>query len=467
MIYYPRLQFVICRSAKENGMKDARPVTPEMISKYRDKLHSDPTAAVYSAAVSRSEFEAVTFDKQTAARLQNTFSIDLHLSDVTNQKRSGRCWLFASMNIFREKLAEKCGMERAVLSGAYLAFWDKIEKINFFLEAGIDTADLPTGDRTFEWFTLYGIGDGGQWDMMTAVVNKYGVVPESVMPDNAQATNTGRHWTLLNSRLRKDICRLRELVASEGIDAAHAYKEEVLGDYFRALCILYGEPPASFDFVYEDKDKNFHEDRGITPKEFYDKYIGIDLDDYVSIINSPTKDKPFGKSYTVKYLGSAVEKGVRYLNLPMEELERLALEQLKSGEPVWFGSDAGKYGSSKTGVWDPDSYTAERMLGLDTWMSKADRLDYNDSRMNHAMVISGVNFDENGCPDRWKIENSWGDESGLKGYFIGSEKWFSEFVYQIVINKKFLTEEQIAAYEADPVVLEPWDPMGSLAHVIQ
>lgn len=443
-------------------MKNAKPVTKDMIRSFRSKYHEDKAAEVYAAAVSRTEFEAVTFDSQAAAKLPNHFSIDLHLSSVTNQKKSGRCWLFASMNIFREKVAEKCGMERAELSGAYLAFWDKFEKINFFLEAGIDTAGLERGDRTLDWITG-GIGDGGQWDMMVSVVSKYGVVPAEVMPDNAQATDTRRHWSLLNSRLRRDITELRRLAEAEGEDKARARKEEMLGDYFKALCILYGEPPEVFDFLYEDKDGVYHEDKGITPLAFYEKYVGIDLRDYVSLINSPTDDKPFGKSYTVKYLGSTVEEGVRYLNLPMEELERLAVEQLKSGEPVWFGSDSGKYGSSKTGIWDPDSYTAERMFGLDTTMTKADRLDYNDSRMTHAMVLSGVNFGEDGKPDRWKIENSWGEDSGLKGYFIGSRKWFREFVYQIVINKKFLTDEQIAAYEAEPVVLEPWDPMGALA----
>ena len=193
------------------------------------------------------------------------------------------------------------------------------------------------------------------------------------------------------------------------------------------------------------------------------QYVGIDLGDYVSIINSPTDDKPFGRSYTVKYLGSAVEGEVKYLNLPIEELERLAIEQMKSGEPVWFGSDCGKYGSGLTGIWDPDSYTAEAMLGLDTTMSKADRLDYGDSRMNHAMVLTGVNIGPDGLPDRWKIENSWGEDRGINGYFICSSKWFREFVYQIVINRKFLSEEQIKAYEAEPVVLHPWDPMGALA----
>ena len=443
-------------------MKNATPITADMIAAYREWYHEDAAAPVDAAALSGSDFTEVTSDAAAAARLQNHFTIDLHLSEVTNQKRSGRCWLFASMNIFREKVAERCNLDRIELSGAYFAFWDKLEKLNFFLEAGIATADRPIRDRTLDWITD-GIGDGGQWDMMAAIVSKYGVVPAEVMPDNEQSTNTRAHWALLNSRLRRDITVLRKVVAERGEEAARACKEEMLAGYFKALCILYGEPPERFDFTYEDKDKVYHVDRGLTPQEFYDKYVGIDLSDYVSLINSPTEDKPFGRSYTVKFLGNTVEYAVRYLNLPMEELERIAIEQLKDGEPVWFGSDAGKYGNRAVGIWDPDSFTAERMLGLDTTMTKADRLNFNDSRMNHAMVITGVNFDENGQPDRWKIENSWGDERGMKGYYIGSEAWFRAFVYQIITHKKYLSAEQLAAYEAEPVELEPWDPMGSLA----
>ena len=443
-------------------MKNATPITAEMIADYRERYRKDDTAHVYAATVSGNDFIEVTYDAAAAARLQNHFTIDLHLSDVTNQKRSGRCWLFASMNIFREKVAERCNLDRIELSGSYFAFWDKLEKLNFFLEAGIATADRPIRDRTLDFITD-GIGDGGQWDMMTGIVKKYGVVPAEVMPDNAQSTDTRAHWSLLNSRMRRDITVLRRTVAEQGEDAARARKEEMLAGYYRALCILYGEPPERFDFTYEDKDKVYHVDRGLTPKEFYDKYVGIDLSEYVSLINSPTYDKPFKRSYTVKFLGNTVEYAVRYLNLPMEELERLAIEQLRSGEPVWFGSDAGKYGNRPVGVWDPQSFVAERMLGLDATMTKAQRLDFNDSRMNHAMVITGVNFDGNGQPDRWKIENSWGDERGIKGYYIGSEEWFREFVYQVIIHKRFLSAEQIAAYEAEPVELDPWDPMGSLA----
>lgn len=443
-------------------MNNAKPITSELIAACRDSYSRDEAARIYSAAVSRTEFDKVIFDTQAATALQDHFDIDLRTSAVTNQRKSGRCWLFASMNIFREAIAEKCGMDRAELSGCYLAFWDKFEKLNFFLEAGIDTADLPVGDRTLNWI-LDGIGDGGQWDMMTAVVRKYGVVPFEIMPDNAQSTDTRLHWRLINSRLRRDIAELRRIVAESGEEAARAEKEEMLRAYFRALCILYGEPPARFDFAYEDKDKKYHIDRSITPLEFYEKYVGIDLSDYVSLINSPTEDKPFNKSYTVKYLGSPVEHPVRYLNLPIEELERLVLEQLKAGEPVWFGSDSGKYGNGDKGIWDPDSFTAEKMLGLDTAMTKGERLDFCDSKMTHAMIITGVAFDEEGRPTRWKIQNSWGDARGLKGYFICSEKWFREFVYQAVIHKKYLSEEQLAAFSSDPVVLEPWDPMGALA----
>ena len=441
-------------------MKNAKPITKELISEYRKGYEEDKAAGIYAAALSRSKFEDVTFSPLDAAKLQNHFSIDLHATSVMDQKSSGRCWLFASMNIMRERVAKKCNMERFELSNAYISFWDKIEKINYFLEAAVDSSDIPAGERVVD-FLMDGMGDGGQWDMMVSIVKKYGVVPQEVMPDNAQMTGTHRHMALINSRLRKDMIELRRMKA-EGKDT-ESRKNEMLASYFKALCILYGEPPKTFDFTYEDKDKEFHADRGLTPNEFYEKYVELDLGDYVSLINSPTGDKPFGRSYTVKYLGSAVEGEVKYLNLPIEEIERLAVEQMKSGEPVWFGSDCGKYGNSKTGIWDPDSYTAEAMLGLDTWMSKADRLDFGDSRMNHAMVLTGVNIGPDGLPDRWKIENSWGEDSGIKGYFIGSAKWFREFVYQIVINRKFLTDEQIAAYEADPILLQPWDPMGALA----
>ncbi len=438
----------------------ARPITPEMIASFRERYEADPLAKTLTAAASGIDLATIARDPAQAAKMSRSFSIEIKTTGITNQKQSGRCWLFASMNLMREQVIRKCNLESFELSGNYFAFWDKFEKINFFLESVIDSSDLPVGDRTLDWI-LGGVGDGGQWDMMVSIVKKYGVVPKSVMPETFQSTATRGLSQFLNMHLRKDAIELRKLV-SEGKDPS-ARKEEMLSDYFRALCICFGEPVQQFDFEYRDKDREFHADYGLTPLSFYEKYVGIELSDYVSVINAPTKDKPFYKTYTVKYLGNVIGGGIRYLNLPIEELKALTIQQMKDGEPVWFGSDCGKYGDRKTGIWDPQSFRYDEILGMDFSISKEERLDYRDSAMNHAMVLCGVNLDENGKPNRWKIENSWGDEAGEKGYFVASDAWFDEFTYQVIINKKYLKNEWLKVLSEEPIELEPWDPMGTLA----
>ncbi len=282
------------------------------------------------------------------------------------------------------------------------------------------------------------------------------------MPETEQSKSTRGISQIINMKIHKDAAELRRLVA-EGKDAS-ARKDEMLVEYFKALCIAFGRPVDTFDFEYTDKNGKYHVDRDMTPKSFYDKYIGLDLDQYVNVINGPTQDKPYGKTYTVKYLGNVVEGHIKYLNLPMEQLKELVVKQMQAGELVWFGSDCGKFGDRDGGIWDPDSFLFGEVLGgFDLTMSKADRLDYRDSAMNHAMVLCGVNLDAAGKPNRWKIENSWGEGAGRKGYYAASDSWFDQFVYQVVINKKFLSDEQRAALEQEPIELAPWDPMGSLA----
>ena len=442
-------------------MKHARPITNEMIAGFKAGYDADNAARALTAAVTHTPLDKASIDPMQAAKLENSFSVELKTRGVTMQKKSGRCWLFASMNVMREIVAEKCNLEKFELSGNWLAFWDKLEKINFFLESVLDCAELPVADRTLDW-VLGGINDGGQWDMMVSIVKKYGIVPATVMPETEQSCNTREVMRLINTKLRKDAAELRGLIAA-GKDAA-ARKEEMLAELFKALCICFGRPVDCFDFEYTDKDGVYHADRGLTPVSFYEKYIGMELENYVSVINAPTQDKPYGKLYTVKYLGNVVEGSVRYLNLTMEEMKALVVEQLKAGEPVWFGSDCGKFGSRDDGIWDQNSFVYGEILGgLDLTMTKEERLDYRDSAMNHAMVLCGVNLDENGKPNRWKIENSWGEDAGKKGYFIASDAWFDEFVYQAVVNKRFLSEAQRNALSDDPVELAPWDPMGSLA----
>lgn len=442
-------------------MKAAKPITAELIQRFKENYDQDKIAKVFTATLSKADIADAAYSPMDAAKLENTFSIDLHGSKATNQQASGRCWLFASMNVMREIIAKKCNMERMELSGNYFAFWDKFEKINYCLESVIDTADKELDDRTVNWILKSGIGDGGQWDMMVSLVKKYGVVPVSVMPETYQSCHTRSLMQKLNGKLRKDALELRALVR-EGKDP-QPRKEEMLEEMFKALCICFGRPVDKFDFEYEDKDHVYHVDRGLTPVEFFQKYVGMELDNYVSVINAPTKDKPFGKTYTVSYIGNVVNEPICYLNLPMEEMKALAIQQMKDGEVVWFGSDCGKFGSRKDGIWDPDSFVFDQLLGMDLSMTKEESLDGCNSAMNHAMVLTGVNLDENGRTNRWKIENSWGPEAGQNGYFIASDKWFDLQTYQVIINKKYLSQEQKKALEEEPIVLNPWDPMGTLA----
>ena len=442
-------------------MKNAKPITCEMINRFKNNYDNNKVAKVYTAALSKADLADAAYSPAEAAKLENVFSIDLHCSKATNQQASGRCWLFASMNVMRELIIKKCNLGDFELSGNYFAFWDKFEKINYCLESIIDTADQPLTDRTVDWVLHNGIGDGGQWDMMVSLVKKYGIVPKSVMPETYQSCHTRTLMQKINGKLRKNAIELRALVA-EGKDP-QSRKEEMLEEMFNALCVCFGRPVDKFDFQYEDKSGAYHIDHDLTPVEFFNKYVGMELDNYVSVINAPTSDKPFHKTYTVSYIGNVVNEPICYLNLPIDELKALTVAQMKDGEVVWFGSDCGKFGSRKDGIWDPDSFVFDELLGMDLSMTKEESLDYCNSAMNHAMVLTGVNLDKDGQPNRWKIENSWGPEAGQNGYFIASDKWFDLQTYQVIINKKYLSDEQKKALAEEPIVLNPWDPMGTLA----
>jgi len=237
----------------------------------------------------------------------------------------------------------------------------------------------------------------------------------------------------------------------------------MIKEFYALLCHFFGEPPKVFDFEYRDKENKFHRDRNLTPLEFYNKYSSLKVSDYISIINAPTKDKPFGKTYTVKYLGNVKEgRKVLYLNLKTEELKKLTISQLKDGETVWFGCDSKPMFGRKAGIIDLDLYNYKEVLDTPFDLSKADRLKYGDSRLTHAMVFTGINIVED-SPNRWKVENSWGKDNGKDGFFVMSDEWFNQFIYQVVVNKRYLSEDFLVALEKTPIELEPWDPMGSLA----
>lgn len=438
-------------------------VSLSLIEKFRDHTENSAFDRAMMNALTKHNVKDVAFTNRGLEEAQFAFSVNVPTMEVTNQKQSGRCWIFAALNLFREEIAEKCNIEKFELSQNYIAFWDKFEKINFFYESMIELADRPLTDRLVIYLLDSGIGDGGQWNMLVNLVEKYGLVPKAAMQETFQSSHTRDMNRLINTLLRKGALDLRKAY-SEGSDVMQV-KEKYLLDAYRLLTMCFGVPPKSFDFEYTDKDDAYHIDRGLTPIEFAGKYTSLNLrSDYVGIINSPTEDKPFYQQITIDYLGNvAGAPPVTYLNLPMEEIKDLIVRQLQDGKPVWFGSDVGSMGERSMGIWSDKIYDFDGTLGIDFAMTKEERLNIRESAMNHAMVITGVNLDENGVPNRWKIENSWSDQNGEKGYYVMNAGWFDKFVYQAVIEKSYLDEKQLEALQTEPMHFMPWDPMGTLA----
>ncbi|HFU4201147.1 TPA: aminopeptidase C [Streptococcus suis] len=426
---------------------------------------ANPSLQATENAVSHNGLLKSLETRQSAIDNDYVFSIDLTKDAVSNQKASGRCWMFAALNTFRHKLISDFKLENFELSQAHTFFWDKYEKSNWFLEQIIATADQEIGSRKVKFLLDTPQQDGGQWDMVVALFEKYGVVPKSVYPESISSSASRELNQYLNKLLRQDAQILRDLLAKgASSEEVQVQKENLLQEIFNFLAVNLGLPPRSFDFAYRDKDNVYHRDTNVTPQAFYEKYVGLKLSDYVSIINAPTTDKPYNKSYTVELLGNVVgAPAVRYLNVEMNRFKELAITQLKAGESVWFGSDVGQSSNRQTGIMATNTYDFSSGLGIHFHQDKAGRLDYSESLMTHAMVLTGVDLDDNEQPLKWKVENSWGDKVGDKGYFVASDSWMDEYTYQIVVRKEFLTQEELAAYQAQPQVLAPWDPMGALA----
>ncbi|MDD9148409.1 C1 family peptidase [Sporolactobacillus sp. CQH2019] len=440
-------------------------ISASMVARYSDKIQTKPKNQIIKDAIMKNGINAATLNNDSLVSMNPAFSEEIETGKVTDQKMSGRCWMFAALNTFRHKLNDLFHLKDFELSQNYTLFWDKFEKSNYFLESIIETADQPLDGRLVSWLMATPQQDGGQWDMLVSIIDKYGVVPKQVMPETFQSSRTRELNGLLNAKLREDAGALRRLhEKGKTRSDLEETKDDMLDDIYRILVFSLGEPPKSFDFEYRDEEKKeFHRETGITPKEFFKKYVSLNLDDYVSIINAPTKDKPFNKTYTVQYLGTVVGgRKIKYLNVDIDTLKNLAISQIKDKETVWFGCDVVLYSDGKLGIMDKDLYDYDTAFSTKFKLSKAERLDYKESCLTHAMVLTGVNLVD-GRPNRWKVENSWGEDRGKKGYFVMSDKWMDEFTYQVVVNKKYLSDELKKAYEQEPVELKPWDPMGALA----
>ena len=426
---------------------------------------AEPKNLLALNAVSKNGIRAVALSRAVVNRTDHTYSHLIETPEATSQKKSGRCWLFAGLNTLRLTAMEKMNLESFELSQTYPMFWDKLEKANFFLENIIQTRDKPLDGRLVMWLLANPLPDGGQWDMFVNLIKKYGVVPKSVMPETNSSSDSRPMNVLLIAKLREYAQVLREMHERSGsVEEMRQAKGEMMEEFYRMLSIHLGQPPSRFLWEWRDKDKEFHRHGEITSTEFFEQYVGFDLDDLVCLINAPTKDKPYRRLYTVQYLGNVVGgQAVRYLNVDIETLKQATADMVVGGQAVWFGCDVGKMLEREMGILDLEVYDYELVYGTRFKLDKAGRLDYGHSRMTHAMVLTGVDLDDSNKPIKWRVENSWGTKLGDKGYLVMADGWFDEFLYEVMISKKHLSPELLEVLNTEPVVLPPWDPMGALA----
>ncbi|HZA22309.1 MAG TPA: C1 family peptidase [Dehalococcoidia bacterium] len=439
-------------------------MTQQQLTEFRSTFETTPTNRLMQNVVTQRDVNEVALNRAIVAEATHSFSITLDDWSVTNQARSGRCWMFAGLNMFRAETKNVLNVKQFEFSQSYLMFWDKIERANFLLEAIIETADRPVDDRTVAWLLQRGVEDGGQWDMFVNLVRKHGVVPKTVMPETESSSNSARMNMMLNYQYRQGAKQIRDLYAAEaGVDEMRQSKQETLQSIYQILCIHLGTPPSSFFWQWTDKDKGFQRDGEMTPVGFAQKYIVTPMEEYVCLVHDPRQSSPVGSTFTIQYLGNLVDGSpVKYLNVDIDLMKEITPRMLQDGKPVWMGCDTGKQMHRDKGLWDAQLFNYEGVYSSDFALDKAARLEYHQTRMTHAMLFTGVDVVD-GKPRRWRVENSWDDKVGDKGFCLMNDSWFAEYMFEIAAPKSYLPPKLQQAWEQEPIVLPPWDPMGSLA----
>ena len=434
-----------------NGGIDAK-----MLEKIKSGYTNSPEQRAIKNALASTSIATLSINGDNLAKCDNHFSHRVKTRGITNQKSSGRCWLFTGLNVLRAKMIERYNLNEMEFSQNYCSFYDLLEKSNLFLQTIIDTRSLPLNDRKVDWLLRHPIGDGGQFTGVSNLIMKYGIVPKEAMPETYQSNNTRHMRTILSLKLREYALALR---AAKSDKVATSLKVEQLTEIYRILVECLGVPPTEFEWTHRNKKGEVISTEKYTPKSFYDKFIGEDLEgNYIMVMNDPSRE--YGKVYDIEHTRHVYNgDNWLYINLPIERIREMAIASIKDNTAMYFSCDVGKYFDRKKGTLDLKNYDYESLFRTSFQMSKSQRIQTHASSSSHAMTLIGVDIDDKGEARKWLIENSWGAKPGDKGKLIMTDDWFREYMFRLVVERKYVPQDVLDMFKQKPIMLEPWDPM--------
>ena len=453
------LAVALCMTATVNAQTGG--ISPKMLGEIQKQNKMTPAENALANAIAANSIDNLAQNRNNAAELDTYFSVETPKQTITDQKSSGRCWMFSGMNVLRANFAKRTDSLRVEFSQAYLFFYDQLEKANLFLQGVIDTGKKPIDDQRVQFFFKNPINDGGTFCGVADLTEKYGLVPKQVMPESYSSDNTSKMARLISSRLREDGLKLRKMVA-EGKKAAdiEKAKTEMLATVYRMLALTIGQPPTQFTYAHRNKDgKAVGEPKTYTPQEFFKEVVGDKLNGtFIMVMNDPRR--PYYKTYEVELDRHTYDgHNWKYLNLPMDDIEQMAIASLKDGRKLYSSYDVGKMLDRKRGYGDTENFDYGSLMGTTFGMNKAERISTFDSGSTHAMTLTAVDLDANGKAKKWKVENSWGASWGQQGCMIMSDRWFREYMFRLVVDKKYVSEELLKLNEQKPVMVTPEDPL--------
>lgn len=438
-------------------------ITPEDIQRFEKKFNRSKKNIVVKNAVNHNSVNLVALDRKKTKKIQYIFSDRIFSKlEVTNQRSSGRCWIFAFLNYLRLLMVKKYNVDEFEFSATYLFFWDKLEKSHFFLQEILKSKKKDLSSRLV-YHTLYSAtNDGGQWNLLVNLIKKYGIVPKSAMRESYHSTNSKALNKILNTYLRKAACKIRDEHKGQ------SYIKKAMYKIYKILVIFLGEPPTKFTWKYtvnnpKNKDQPLYRVlRNVTPLDYYNKHVTFNMDDMIVLINAPCKQKPMYERYNLRHYGNVIGgMKTNYINVPIDVMISCCETSIKKKQAVWFGADVSKYLHRIEGVLDQNLFNYKSLFDFDIEIDKGNKIDYHSSMLNHAMLIKGFDKPHNEIK-QWLIENSWGKNSGFKGDYMMSNDWFKDYVYEIVIHKDCVPQKVLDVLDKKPISLPPWDPFGNL-----